>query len=238
MTVESPPAPSPTPPSLWSAAVVPHQPTLLQRFLARLIYAVARIVSATIRYRWERDPHQLPQAGRPYIFCVWHNRLPLALMLYRQFVEAGNAPFRLAALVSASRDGAMMTRVLELFGVEPARGSSSRRGTQALIELAIWAGRGHDLALAADGPRGPRYEIKPGVVALAQMTRRPIVPVSYHLTRKFTLKSWDRFQIPLPFSTCVFNFADPITVPREFRDEERERIRARIEADLRRLTVD
>ena len=238
MTVESPPARSPTPSPLWSAAVVPHQATWRQRILARLIHAVACLVSATIRYRWERDPHQLPQAGRPYIFCLWHNRLPLALMLYRQFLEAGRAPFRLAALVSASRDGAMMTRVLELYGVEPARGSSSRRGTQALIELATWAGRGHDLALAADGPRGPKYELKPGVVALAQMTRRPIVPVSYHLTRKLTLKSWDNFQIPLPFSTCVFNFADPVFVPREFRDEEREQVRARIEADLRRLTVD
>jgi hypothetical protein len=238
MTVESPPAPSPTPPPLWSTGVVPHQATWWQGILARLIYAVARLVSATIRYRWERDSRQLPQAGRPYIFCLWHNRLPLSVMWYRQFVEAGRAPFRAAALVSASRDGAMMTRVLELFGIEPARGSSSRRGTQALIELATWAGRGHDLGLAADGPRGPKYEIKPGIVALAQMTRRPIVPVSYHLTRKLTLKSWDNFQIPLPFSTCVFNFADPVFVPREFRDEERESVRAQIEAELRRLTVD
>ena len=218
--------------------MTPHQPTVWQRLLARVIFGVACVVSATIRYRWERDPRQLPASGRPYIFCLWHNRLPLAVMLYRQFVEAGQAPFRLAALVSASRDGAMMTRVLELFGVKPARGSSSRRGAQALIELAEWAERGHDLALAADGPRGPKYEIKPGVVALAQMTRRPIVPVTYHLTRKFTLKSWDQFQIPLPFSTCVFSFADPVFVPREFRDAERAVVRARIEADLRRLTRD
>ncbi|MEY2410783.1 MAG: hypothetical protein QOF48_3453 [Verrucomicrobiota bacterium] len=238
MIVESPPAPSPAPSPLWNAPTIPHQPTFWQRFLALLIVLVARVVTATIRFRWERDPHELPQAGRPYIFCLWHNRLPLAVTLYRQFTESGSAPFRLAALVSASRDGAMMTRVLEWFGVEPARGSSSRRGTQALVELAAWAGRGHDLAVAADGPRGPRYEIKPGVVALAQMTRRPIVAISYRLTRKFTLKSWDNFQIPLPFSTCLFTFADPIFVPREFRDAERENVRVRVESELRRLTID
>lgn len=218
--------------------MVPHQPTMWQRFLARVIYTIACVVSATVRFRWERDPRQLPASGRPYIFCLWHNRLPLAVILYRQFVEAGKVPFRLAALVSASRDGAMMTRVLELFGVEPARGSSSRRGAQALVELAEWAERGHDLALAADGPRGPKYEIKPGVIALAQMTRRPIVPITYRLTAKLTLKSWDGFQIPLPFSTCIFNFGDPVFVPREFRDKERAAVRAQIEADLRRATID
>jgi lysophospholipid acyltransferase (LPLAT)-like uncharacterized protein len=225
-------------PPLWSGAVVPHEATSKQRVLARLIYWIARLLSATLRYRWARDPLQLLQTGRPYIFCVWHNRLPLSLVMYRQFVEAARAPFRMAALVSASRDGAMMTRVLELFGVEPARGSSSRRGTQALLELAEWTARGYDIAFAPDGPRGPIYEMKPGIIALAQMTGRPILPASYRLTRKITLKSWDHFQIPLPFSTCIFNYSDPVLVPREFRDEEREKIRARVEAELRRLTVD
>lgn len=233
----SPEQTEPQPP-IWSGAIIPHEATPKQRILARLIYSVARAVSSTIRYRWERKPGELPQEGRPYIFCVWHNRLPLSLMMYRQLVESANAPFRMAALVSASRDGAMMTRVLELFGVEPARGSSSRRGAQALLELAEWTARGYDVAFAPDGPRGPAYQMKPGIVALAQMTGRAIVPASYHLTRKVTLKSWDRFQIPLPFSTCIFNFADPILVPRQFRDEEREKVRAKLEAELRRLTVD
>ena len=225
-------------PPIWSGAIIPHQATPKQRVLARLIYAVAWLLSSTLRYRWERIPQELPQEGRPYIFCVWHNRLPLSLVMYRQFVKSAGAPFRMAALVSASRDGAMMTRVLELFGVEPARGSSSRRGTQALLELAEWTARGYDVAFAPDGPRGPAYAMKPGIVALAQMTGRPIVPATYRLTRKVTLKSWDRFQIPLPFSKCIFNFADPVRVPRQFRDEEREKVRARLEAELRRLTVD
>jgi len=202
------------------------------------VHALARGITATMRFRWERGPGALPQDGRPYIFCVWHNRLPLSLLMYEQFVKSAAAPFRLAALVSASRDGAMMTRVLELFGIEAVRGSSSRRGTQALIELAEWAARGHDLAFACDGPRGPIYQAKLGIVVLAQLTGRAVVPASYHLSRKITLKSWDRFQIPLPFSACEFRVGAPIAVPRHYRDEERERVRAEIEAELRRLTVD
>lgn len=241
MTLETPPAHPPSShsqPPIWSGAVIPHQATFGQRVLARLIYWLARLITATMRFRWEREPGVLSQEGRPYIFCVWHNRLPLSFLMYRKFVEGANAPFRLAALVSASRDGAMATCVLKQFGIEPVRGSSSRRGTQALIELAEWAGRGHDLAFACDGPRGPIYEAKLGIVVLAQLTGRRIVPASYRLSRKITLKSWDRFQIPLPFSTCVFRLGEPISVPRQYRDEERERVRGQVEAELRRLTVD
>jgi lysophospholipid acyltransferase (LPLAT)-like uncharacterized protein len=160
------------------------------------------------------------------------------MITYEGFVKAWNAPFLLAAMVSASRDGALTARVLELFGVEPARGSSSRRGSRALLELTTWAERGYDLALTVDGPRGPRYEIKPGVIALAQLTGRPVVLVSYRLSRKITLKSWDRFQIPLPFSNCVFDYCDPVQVPRESTDDERERLRLKMETNLRRITVD
>jgi len=209
-----------------------------QRALARLIYWVVRGFTATIRFHWGSLPTQLTAEGQPYIFCAWHNRLPLSLIMYQKWAAQAGAPLRLAAIVSASRDGAMMARVLELFGVEPARGSSSRRGLQAMLELADWARRGYDIAFTSDGPRGPLYQIKPGVIALAQMTGRPIVPASYHLTRKLTLRSWDRFQIPLPFSTCTLKFGNPIHVPRSFRDEERARVCAEVEAELRRLTVD
>src|SRR5262245_50286568 len=110
------PAPG-APSSSWSGAVIPHQATWQQRLLARLIYVFPLLVFAKIRYHLERAPELLPSIGRPYIFCAWHNRLPLSLIMYRQFMKATEAPFRLAALVSASRDGAMMTRLLELFGV-------------------------------------------------------------------------------------------------------------------------
>ena len=228
-------APTVAPPA---GAVIPHQATFKQRVLARLIHGIVRAFATTMTFRWENPPEQLTAAGRPYIFCAWHNRLPFSLVLYQTWAERAGASARLAAIVSASRDGAMMARVLELFGVEPARGSSSRRGFQAMLELAEWSRRGYDIAFTSDGPRGPAYQMKPGVIALAQMTGRAIVPASYQLTRKITLRSWDRFQIPLPFSTCTFKLGAPISVPRSFRDEEREQVRLKVEAELRRLTVD
>ena len=82
-------------------------------------------------------------------------------------------------MVSASKDGAFLTSILECFQVQPVRGSSSRRGPQALLELTTWAERGYDLALTPDGPRGPRYVVQEGVMSLAQLTGLPIIAASY-----------------------------------------------------------
>jgi len=139
----------------------------------------------------------------------------------------------LAALVSASKDGAFLTAILERFGVQPVRGSSSRRGAQALLELATWAERGYDLAITPDGPRGPRYVVQDGTMALAQITGLPVVPASFRLEWKIQLKSWDRFQIPVPFSRCEIYVGKMLTVPRDISDEEREKLRRLLEAEMR-----
>lgn len=215
-----------------------HHADWKQRIAARIIHTLISAVALTLRYHWARDPRELPQAGRPYIFCTWHNRLPLSLLMYRQYVRAAQGVARMAAIVSASRDGALLSRVLELFGVQPARGSSSRRGAQVLLELSTWAERGYDIAFAPDGPRGPRYQLKDGVITLAQMTGRPLVAASYHLSRKITLRNWDRFQIPLPFSTCTFHVSDPVPVPRELSDAQREQLRRGFQETLNSLTRD
>ncbi|MGH8022057.1 MAG: lysophospholipid acyltransferase family protein, partial [Limisphaerales bacterium] len=145
---------------------------------------------------------------------------------------------RMAAMVSASRDGGLLARVLEHFGIEPVRGSSSRRGGQALIELTSCAERGLDLAMTPDGPRGPRYEVQDGVIATAQLTGLPIVPASYHLNWKVRLRSWDGFQIPLPFARCDVILAKPIAVPRELSEDQREMLRKQLEQTLREITRD
>jgi lysophospholipid acyltransferase (LPLAT)-like uncharacterized protein len=128
--------------------------------------------------------------------------------------------------------------VLEHFGVHPVRGSSSRRGPQALLELTTLAQRDYDIAITPDGPRGPCYIVQPGVISLAQITGRPIVPSSHTLGWKIRLKSWDRFQIPLPFSRVVMKFTEPIHIPREATDAEREALRQQLEARLNALTED
>ncbi len=174
----------------------------------------------------------------PAIYCFWHNRLALCVVPYWHYVQEGSVTPGLAALVSASKDGGFLAGVLECFRVEPVRGSSSRRGAQAMLELTTWADRGYNLVITPDGPRGPCYEVQEGVLSLAQLTGLPIVPYSCNLGWKIRLKSWDRFQIPLPFSRCEMVFGPPIRVPREATDAEREALRRDLEASLRAITRD
>jgi len=164
--------------------------------------------------------------------------MALCMEMYRYFNLRRRRTAGLAALVSASKDGAFLAAVLERFGVQPVRGSSSRRGPQALLELTTWAERGYDLAITPDGPRGPRYVVQEGAMSLAQVTGLPVVPVSYHLSRKIQLKSWDRFQIPLPFALCEVTAGRFFRVPREISDAERETLRQQLEAELRAISKD
>jgi lysophospholipid acyltransferase (LPLAT)-like uncharacterized protein len=219
--------------------VVPNAPRWHQRLGAWLIFALVRTVSATLRYQWtDRSGYFDHGSPGPAIYCVWHNRLALCLVPYFGYVRKRNHTPGMAALVSASKDGAFLAATLECFSVQPVRGSSSRRGSQALLELTSWAERGYDLAITPDGPRGPRYVVQQGVMGLAQVTGFPIMPVSYHLGWKIQPRSWDRFQIPLPFSRCEMVFGPPVRVPREASDAEREALRQQLERTLKDISRD
>jgi lysophospholipid acyltransferase (LPLAT)-like uncharacterized protein len=219
--------------------VVPHSSKWHQRLGAWVLWAVFRLVSATLRYRIH-DPHGFiaHQEERQVLFCLWHNRLALAMKMYSLFGPRHHQAAGLAGLVSASRDGAFLAAILERFGVQPVRGSSSRRGGQALLELTTWAERGYDLAITPDGPRGPCYVVQDGAMTLAQVTGLPLVPASYYLSWKIQLKSWDRFQIPLPFSRCEIAIGRVLPVPREATDAEREQLRQQLETELRAISRD
>jgi len=219
--------------------VVAHRIKWQLRALTWLLFALIRTVSATLRYRWnDRSGFiNMPTPG-PAIYCIWHNRLALCMPAYYGYVQKYRRTSGLAVLVSASKDGGFLTGILENFKVQPVRGSSSRRGPQALLELTTWAERGYDLAITPDGPRGPLYVVQEGVMSLAQLTGLPIMPVSYHVNWKIRLKSWDRFQIPLPFSRCEMIYEKPVFVPRAATNAEREKLRLQLEAELKSITVD
>jgi hypothetical protein len=151
-----------------------------------MISGLLKLLALTMRFRWDipASVRELPR-DQPVVICAWHNRMALAFPAYRGFSrQVGRAP-RMAAMVSASRDGGILARVMESFGVQPVRGSSSRRGAQAMRELTTWGKRGYDLAVTPDGPRGPRYHIQPGVISLAQLTGLPIVPSGLELKWKW-----------------------------------------------------
>jgi len=233
------PAPVVRRPRRKSGVIIPNSPKWHQRLGARIIWAALRLVAATLRYHIN-DPHGFTtrkDCGRA-IYCIWHNRLALSMKLYFAFGRRYHHSAGLAGLVSASKDGAFLAAILECFGVLPVRGSSSRRGPQALLELTTWAERGYDLAITPDGPRGPRYIVQEGAMSLAQITGLPVVPVSYYLSWKIRSNSWDRFQIPVPFSRCEITVGHVLRVPREASDAEREELRRQLEADLAAISRD
>jgi len=137
--------------------------------------------------------------GKPRIFVFWHNRILLMPYIYRRYYR--HAP--LVVMISESRDGEMIAQTAEKFGIEAARGSTSGKAVSALIRMhRALARAGKHVGITPDGPRGPRYEVQPGVVHLAQNSGLPVIPVSTEITCKWEARSWDKFQIPKPFSRC------------------------------------
>ena len=213
--------------------MIPHKPKRAQHFIAWTVFFLERFVSASLRCRW-KDESGLANGAQsePVIFCLWHNRLASSMMVHRRY------PRKLAALVSASKDGALLAAVLGKFGVAQVRGSSSRRGPQALLELTTRGQMGYDLAVTPDGPKGPRYIVQAGVISLAQITGFPIVAVTCNTHRKISLKSWDGFQLPLPFSRCELFLNKPMYVPREANAAGREELRLELEDSLNAHSMD
>ena len=222
-----------------SGVVIPHRLKWQKELIADLIYAVMRISAATWRVNVVDRSGLLHNKTRPpAIYCCWHNRLAISMMIHRDYVQKFGPGKGLAAIVSASKDGAIVARILELFRAQPARGSSSRRGAQALLELTSWAERGLDIAITPDGPRGPCYKVQEGAIALGQLTGVPIIPVGSKIHWKKCTKSWDRFQIPFPFTKIDVVFGEPVLVPRECTDEQRQTLRQQVEAKMLELNQD
>jgi lysophospholipid acyltransferase (LPLAT)-like uncharacterized protein len=218
-----------------SGIVVPQRLRWYEEVGAFLIFAAVKLFSATWRVRFKAP--ELNFKG-PIIFCIWHNRLALCMKAYEKFgVRLWPAP-GLAALISASKDGALLARVLSYFGVKAIRGSSSRRGRQALLELSTVLEEGCNVAITPDGPKGPRYKAQNGVIALAQITGAAILPVSMKIHPKWQTRSWDGFQIPWPFAHCEIFVNHAIRVPREAGDAEREAKRLELEQRLMEITFD
>jgi hypothetical protein len=173
---------------------------LLGRPLIALYFLTVRIVDepATLS-KFNKDP------GPPGVYAFWHAHQLAAVWHFRRS--------RAGILISVSKDGEYIARIARSLNFQPVRGSSSRRGAPGLKRLIELAQRGVPVAITPDGPRGPRYAINPGVLALAQKSGRPIIPFGIGLSDFWELPSWDRFRIPRPFSRGVSAFGRPIHVP-------------------------
>lgn len=149
--------------------------------------------------RFDATPDDLLAYGKrdePVAMVLWHNRLFLAAEIVRRY-RGGRPAY---ALVSASQDGAWLSAFFTLAGLATVRGSSSRRGREAATALVETLRAGHDIGLTPDGPRGPRYELKPGGIVVARAARAPLLLIGAEFEAAWRLRSWDRFCVPRPFS--------------------------------------
>lgn len=165
---------------------------------------------------------------RQVILAFWHNRL-----LLMPLATHGQ---RICILTSRSRDGEIATRALQRWGVVSVRGSASRGGASGFLQLVRAYRSGYHLAVVPDGPRGPRYQVKEGVVYLAKATGAPVFPVTYSASSFLQLRSWDRLLIPLPFARCRYYVGEPLLVARHAPPPQIEAARQELEQRLCALT--
>jgi len=146
----------------------------------------------------------LEGSGAGFIYAFWHGR-----QVFLAYLHMGD---NLHPLISLSRDGELIARVCRSFGLEPVRGSSSRGGMEALMELKDVIDSGDRVAITPDGPRGPRCTVQPGVLFLAQKTGCPIVPVAFGARKAWVFKGWDEFIVPRPFNRIAMVYGQPVRI--------------------------
>ncbi len=201
------------------------------RLLALIGAQLVRALCLTLKFRVSDHAGVLtkPRPEFPLLWAFWHNRLFVMPSVFERYLRGRPG----AALTSASKDGEILAAFLRRFGIRPIRGSSSRRGGAALVEMKRAMEEGYIVAVTPDGPRGPRYRVSPGVIKLAQITSGCILPVHVSYSRCWRLKSWDGFMIPQPFATVSITLDAPHEVPRTETDDAFEFERLRFERILR-----
>jgi lysophospholipid acyltransferase (LPLAT)-like uncharacterized protein len=202
------------------------------RWLIAFGFRLLQLWARTIRYQLD---DRAGVVGTPpnerYIGALWHNRLLLLPFVIQRFLPERHG----AALISASRDGTLLADLVERFGFEVVRGSSSRKGATALLQLAEVIASGKDVVITPDGPRGPAYELGPGIIFLAQKSGVAVVPVNMEYSSCWRLRSWDRFILPRPFSRVRVILGLPHWVAPTSTDEAFERERVRLQDAMMRL---
>lgn len=184
------------------------------------------VLSRTVHWQTVGREHleAVDQTGAPHIFALWHGRI-LPCMWY--FRDRG-----IVVVTSENFDGEWIARIIKRFGFGAARGSSSRGGAKALRSL-LKTMAASPAAFTVDGPRGPRGVAQPGVVWLARATGHPILPIHAEADRAWTMRSWDRTQVPKPGARLVMAIGAPIVVPRDTDEAGLEAARGAVEAGLR-----
>lgn len=184
---------------------------IISRLLWLYLYFVG-ITSKIINFNFEHR-RKLEEAGQTYIYALWHGRQVMFAYTHRNS--------KVSPLVSPSKDGEIFARVLQLFGITPSRGSSSKTPRRALINLINKIKQGYCLGLTPDGPRGPERTIKPGTLYLAKRFGLPILPIANAPRRRLVFRGWDTFIVPLPFNRISVVYGKPFWIKENESLEEK-----------------
>lgn len=201
---------------------------LAVNFFGKLILPVL-VRSWRVETEFPADWLARTQKGERVILAFWHNR-QIGLLRVASVLQP------VSVLVSQHGDGEIITRIMSRFGVGAVRGSSTRGGTKALRAM-ISASRETNIAITPDGPVGPRYEIKDGVVSLAALSDLPVFWVSWSSHRVWIFKSWDRFMLPKPFARLHFHATGPLQLDKSMKSEELEVARLDLQSRMRQQTA-
>lgn len=194
-----------------------------------MFYLLIKLIGKTLRFEregWE-NIEKIEADGKIPIYTFWHNRIFPATYYFRDYGAV--------VITSQSFDGEYIARFIRRFGFGAVRGSSTRGGIGALIEMIRLMKKGFPTALTVDGPRGPKYVAKPGACLLAKKTGNPILPISFETEKFWEINNWDRMQIPKPFSRVKVIVAEPLQVGKDASDKEIEKQRETLQAKLDEL---
>lgn len=173
---------------------------------ARIVWAYLRFIAATckIEVYGSQYPDDLKKQGTGFVYAFWHNRQIVLPIIRKEDC--------IHCLISSSRDGEYIARVAELFGKKAIRGSTTRGGYEAMKQMMQVLRSGGIVAITPDGPLGPRHVVKPGVIQMSRALCSPVVPLAFGASKKKVFASWDRFNLPYPFSRIVIVFGPPFYV--------------------------
>jgi lysophospholipid acyltransferase (LPLAT)-like uncharacterized protein len=189
------------------------------RWLIAIGFRILQLWARTLRYEMEDRAGIVGKPiGENYIGALWHNRLLIFPFVLRRFFSNRHG----AALISASRDGELLADAIKRFGYDVVRGSSSRLGASAILQLADILASGHDVVITPDGPRGPAYELGPGIIFLAQKSGAAVLPITIEYSSCWRINSWDRFIVPRPFAKARVIIGHPHQVRPTSTDKEFE----------------
>jgi lysophospholipid acyltransferase (LPLAT)-like uncharacterized protein len=199
---------------------------LIIRFAGFAFYLLVKILGATIRFQetgWDNF-ESIASAGKHPIYSFWHDRIIAGTYYFR---DRG-----IIVLSSSSFDSEYTARCIQRLGFGIIKGSSTRGGTQALVGMIRMMRQGYSMAFTIDGPKGPRYEAKAGPILLAKKTGNPLMPFVIECEKFWTVKSWDRLQVPKPFTKANLIIGEPIYVHADAKDEELEAKRLELQSSL------